>query len=552
MIKNEIKNIIKETLREEWGDLAANTAKIEIEIPENKTFGDYSSNIAMKMAKSAIFKNSQNPLSVAQKIKDSILINLKSPLFSKIETAKPGFINFYLSPRCLQEKLHQIISENQSFGKINVGDNKFINIEFISANPTGPLTLGNARGGFLGDILANILELAGFNIEKEYFINNAKSSRQIEELGKTFLGKSENYLTPKLKLLIKALRKNPQIEISSDAGEMGHLLSSKIQEENQKFIEKKLKIKIHNWFPEELLFENKIIKKALSFLEYNNFVYEKDGALWLKTSILGDDEDRVIIRTDGKSTYFLSDIAYHFDKFRRGYDTIIDIWGADHHGHIKRLKSGLQMLGINPSRTNIIITQMVRITSKGEKQKMSKRAGIYITLEELIREVGLDAARFFFAMRSADTHLNFDLALAKEKSEKNPLYYIQYAGARICAISRKCVKSQIPNPKSQTNSKFQILNSKLNLLIHPAELDLMKQLIRFPEIIEDIAKDYQIHRLPNYLLEMATSFHKFYENCKVICDDKFLADARLSLIKATHIVLKNGLKLMGISIPKKM
>ncbi len=547
MVRNEIKNIIKKAIENEQWDFNAvlkNTA-IEVEILENKEFGDYSSNIALKIAKFL----KKNPMETAINIKNQIS-KIKNVIFDKIEIINPGFINFFLSRNYLCEKIFQIVAEAENFGKINYGKGKFIQIEFISANPTGPLTLGNARGGFFGDILANIMEFAGFKIEKEYFINNAKTSHQIEELGKTFLGKSENYLTPKLKLLIKKLSRNKKIKISGDAGEMGNILASKIQKENQKFIENKLKIKFDNWFSEQWFFENKQIDKIKNALENNSFVYKKDGALWLQTTKLNDNEDRVIVRSDGKPTYLLSDIAYHIDKYRRGYDKVIDIWGADHHGHINPLKSALKILGVpnilwvntQSSWLDIIITQMVRVKEKGETKKMSKRAGVYITLEELIKKVGLDAARFFFAMRSPDTHLDFDIQIAQEKSVKNPLYYIQYTSARINGILVK-----IRDKGQGTRDK-----TKLKLLIHPDELNLIKQLIRFPEIIEDISKDCQIHRLPNYLLELSSSFHKFYENCRIIKADKKIAEARLTLLGAAKIVLENGLKLMGIAAPKRM
>ncbi len=376
------------------------------------------------------------------------------------------------------------------------------------------MTLGNGRGGFCGDVLSNVLEKAGYNVFREFYVNDR--GKQVEDLKKgLYKGEKRTAL--------------------------------QIQKENQKIITKKLKIKFDVWFSENSLYKSKEVDKILNWLKKKKLAYEKEGALWFKSSKFGDDKDRVLVKADGEKTYFSSDIAYLKNKFKRGFDKLVFFWGADHYGYIGRMKAVVKALGYKKEQVDFIIMQMVRLFEKGKQVRMSKRTGTYITLEELIDEVGLDVARFFFLTRNSGSHLNFDLSLAKEKSQKNPVYYVQYAYARICNILKK---SQITNSKLQTNSKFKIQNSKL--LNHSSELDLIKQLIRFPEIIEDTAKDYQVQRIPQYAIDLAESFHKFYKNCRVLTEDKELSQARLSLILATQSILKNTLDLMGLSSPEKM
>ena len=523
MVRNEIENLIKSVIKEKVDFI--------IEIPEEKAHGDYATNVALVSSKSA----------------EEIKLKLeKNDLFEKVEVAGPGFINFFLKPDFLQKQVKEILDKKEKFSEVNVGKNKKVQVEFISANPTGKLHLGNGRGGFTGDVLANILEKAGYKTQREYYINDGKSSKQVQTLGATALGKGNIYLNIYLKDKIKKLKaklkkiKN-EGEAGLSAGEAGNLLAQEVFKDIKNFVEKELKIKFDKWFFEEKeLYKNKKADKILKLLKTKKLIYEKDGAQWLKTSKYNDDKDRVIIRETEEPTYILSDLTYHYNKFKeRKFDKVINIWGADHFGYIGRLKAGVKMLGINPDKLDIIITQLVRLVEKGKEVRMSKRKGDYITLEELISMVGLDVARFFFLMYSADRHMNFDLGLAKEKSEKNPVYYVQYAHARICSILRK---SKLQNPNY----------SKLNLLVHSSELNLIKKLIKLPAIIEDTAKDYQVQRLPHYAINLATVFHRFYTDCQVLGEEKDLEKARLALILATKITLKNTLDLMGISAPEKM
>jgi arginyl-tRNA synthetase len=434
-----------------------------------------------------------------------IKTKIKSNIIDKIEIVKPGFINFFVSKEYLQKQTGEILKKKEKFGNLKIGKKQKINVEFISANPTGPLTLGNGRGGFCGDVLSNILEKAGYNVIREYYLNDR--GKQVEDLKKGL------YKDEKRTVL-------------------------QIQKENQAFITRKLKIKFDNWFSEKSLYKNKEVDKVLYYLRKKKLIYKKEGALWFKSTKFGDDKDRVLIKKSGDYAYLAADIAYLKNKFDRKFNKLIYFWGADHHGYIGRMKAAAKALGYKKEQVDFIIMQMVRLLEKGKQVRMSKRAGTYVALEELIDEVGLDVARFFFLIRGYGTHLNFDLTLAKERSDKNPVYYVQYAHARICSILHKA-KTR-PDIKS------------LNELKKESELDLIKQLIRFEEVIEDTSKDYQVQRIPQYAINLAESFHKFYKDCRVLTDDKKLSQARLSLILATRVVLKNTLNLMGISSPQKM
>ncbi|MDD5145638.1 MAG: arginine--tRNA ligase [Candidatus Pacebacteria bacterium] len=514
MARKDIKKLIEKAVKE----LYKIDAEVKIDRPQDLAFGDYSTNVAMTIKK--------NPQEIANAI--------KSGLLEKIEV-KNGFVNFFLSKEYLQNQVREILKQKESFGEIETGKGKKINDEFISANPTGPLTLGNGRGGFCGDVLANILEKASFKVVREYYIND--TGEQIRKLGHSVLGDEEAVYKG---AYIEELRKKIKIDNPEKAGEKAAKI---ILEEMIKPAIKKIGIKFDVWFSEKSLHEKKQIEKALEFLKAKSLSYEKEGALWFKTTNFGDDKDRVLIKADGETTYLASDVAYLKNKFERGFEKLIFFWGADHYGYIARIKAATEALGYKKEQIDIIIEQLVRLIENGKEVKMSKRSGIYVTIDELIGEVGLDAARFFFLTRGADSHLNFDLNLAKEKTEKNPVYYVQYAHARICSIIKK---SKIKNQKLK--SEYE----DLKLLNHASELNLIKQLIRLPEIVEDTAEDYQIQRLPQYSIDLATAFHVFYRDCRVINEDGNSNNQRIALLLATKTVLENTLKLMGISAPEKM
>ncbi len=460
------------------------------------------------------------------------------------------FLNFSPKENVLKYVLRYVLTKDDfKFGKDKV------QVEFISANPTGQLHIGHGRGAFYGDVLVNILKMAGYSIEKEFYINNARASAQIKELGKTVLGKGESYLTPYLKTKITNYRYPISIV------EAGFDVAKKIQEDNEKFIEEGLKIKFDNWFSEEdELYENSKIEKTLKLLEKKDLVYEKDGAVWLKTSKFGDEDDRVVVRSDGLFSYFLADIAYHINKFeKRNFDKVINIWGADHQGHVKRMMATKKMLGWEGD-LDILVSQLVTIKEGGEIKKLSKRKGNVILLEDLLEEVGIDALRWFFLEKSLNTHMDFDLDLAKEQSKKNPVYYVQYAGARMWSILEKAnlsgkklnsfsiglaVGSFSKNKIKAREKEFEFLGTH--------EKNLILKLARFPEIIEDISKDYQVHHLTTYIYELAKTSTNFYENVRVLEEkDKERKEALMELVVITRQVLENGLRLLGVSAPKKM
>ena len=527
MIRDEIKKSIKEAVKKNF---VIDLKEIEIEKPKEEKFGDYATNIALVIGK----KLGKNPEQVAENLKSSIL-NLESDLFEKIEIAGPGFINFFLSKKCLQSGAEEILKQGEKYGNIDIGKGKRVQVEFISANPTGPLTLGNGRGGFCGDTLANILEKTGFKVKREYYINDR--GEQIRKLGHSIIGDSEAVYQGRY---IEELKKKIKGTNPEKVGEKGAKLLLK---EMIKPSIKKMGINFDTWFSEKSLYKKGEVEKILKWLRDKDLTYEKEGALWFKSIQFGDDKDRVLVTNSGEKTYFASDIAYLKNKFGRGFDYLIYFWGADHQGYIKRMEGAVRALGYKREQVKFIIFQLVRLFEKGKQIRMSKREGTYVTLDELINEVGLDVARFFFLLRSPGTHLNFDLTLAKQQSEKNPVYYVQYAHARICSILRK-IKNQSASRRTKTKD--------LNLLNHPSELNLIKQLIRFPEVVENTVIDCQVQRLPHYSRELATVFHQFYRDCRVLTEDKDLAQARISLILATRIVLKNILDLMEISSPEKM
>lgn len=554
MIRLRIENYLKKIIKEDAG--------IGIFPVEQEQFGHYSTNAAMKLAKI----RGESPMQIAEEIKTALSSMIAKNFFEKIEVAAPGFINFWLSEKVLQNELKEILKKKNNYGKPTIHNSRFkIQVEFVSANPTGQLTIGNGRGGFFGDVLANVLKFAGHKVVKEYYVNDAKASTQIKELGKTALGEGKTYLTKNLEsqiVKIGAKLKNLKTKkLKNDLyGEAGYLLAQEVQKDNKKFIEKDLKIKFDKWFSEESLYKSGAVEKLIRRLAEKNLTYEKDGALWFKSKNFGDSEDRVLVRKPvlngqaGEPTYFLPDLAYHLDKFRvRKFAQVIDIWGADHHGYEPRLRAGLKALGIfenGDGKFQVIIAQLARLIRGGEEVKMSKRKGEYVTLDDLIKEIGLDAARFFFLMNSPDTHMNFDLSLAKERSMKNPVYYIQYAAVRAQSILRK---SDVRCRTSNVN--FSLLNTK-------EDINLMRQLARFPEIIEEAADKYNPQILVRYSLDLARTFHNFYEKERIIParrnfnegggEEKGLMAARSALISATLEIFKNIFKLLGVSLPKKM
>ncbi|MEK7115507.1 MAG: arginine--tRNA ligase, partial [Patescibacteria group bacterium] len=435
----------------------------------------------------------------------------------KMEIAGPGFINFFLKNEVIVSELEEIGEKAKKGFGFRKGEK--INIEPSSANPTGQFHIGHGRGAFYGDTLANILEFTGGDLTREYYINDSRESNQIKELGKTTLGQGETYLTEKLKTQIARLKTESQ-----DIGVVGFLLARIVQSDNREFIEKKLGIRFDIWYSEdEKLRATLLNDRTLAALKMKELVYEKDGAVWLKTSEYGDDEDRVIIRSDESKTYFLSDISYHGDKFARGYDVVIDVFGADHHGHVKRMMAAKKMLGWKGD-LKIFVAQMVSLKENGVSAKMSKRAGNVVLLKDLVDEFGLDVVRWFYNEKALSTQMEFDMALAKEHSAKNPVFYVQYAHARMNSILEKA--------KSVSGDNVSIEA----ILKEPSAKNLALKILQFAEVLEEIANDYQAHRLTTYAYELASAFSAFYRDVQVVGEGSYNTGA-LATINITKITL---------------
>jgi len=527
MVKQEIKKIVEKAitrLKKQTGFERISTRDVLVEYPNERIRGDYSTNISFSIAKDL----SKNPFEIATLLKTEIE-KQKNSVIKKVEVVN-GFVNFFVSEKYLQKKVLEILKQKEKFGNLKLKKVQKVNVEFISANPTGPLTLGNGRGGFCGDVLANVLLKSGYKVSREYYVND--TGEQIKKLGHSVIGDSEAVYKGEY---IVDLRN----KIKGDDPEgVGKKSAKMILDKMIKPSVKKMGIKFDKWFSEKDLYANKEVDKAIEELTKRGFTYKSEGALWFKSKDLGDDKDRVLIRTDGIKTYFASDIAYLKNKFKRGFKHLVIFLGADHYGYVARLKAASHALGFGKDSINAVVMQLVRLFENGKEVRMSKRTGIYVTIDELIDEVGLDVARFFFLTRGSDTQFSFDLDVAKEKSEKNPVFKVQYAHARICSLLKKADKT--------VNTKY------LSLLQDPAEIDLLTKLVKLPEIIEDTARDYQLQRIPQYALELAEAFHKFYEKCRVVTEDKQVTLARVALVRATKIVLKNTLDLMGVSAPLKM
>jgi arginyl-tRNA synthetase len=510
--------------------------EIGLDYAKNEQFGDYASNVAMILAK----KVGENPMEIANEIVKLLNSQIAKNIdLEKIETVAPGYINFYLSKKYLQAVVEKINSEKEDFGQLKTGKGMRINNEFISANPTGPLHLGNGRGGFYGDSLSKVLRKAGYEVTNEYYVNDA--GEQTIKLAHSFKKDKEAVYSGEY---IDEMR-NRYAELLNEPVEASSVSVSAVVlfDYIKPTVKDKMKINFDGWISEKKdIIEAGYANKAIDILRNKELTYEKDGALWLKTTDFGDDKDRVLTKSDGQKTYFASDCGYILNKIERGFDKIIEIWGADHHGYINRFQAVAIALGLKKEQTQFIIVQLVRLVKDGKEVRMSKRAGNVVYIDDLIDEVGHDATRFFFLMYSPDTHMNFDLGLAKERSAKNPVFYVQYAHARICSILTK-VKSQ----------KSKVKSFDLSLLMHEKELSLIKELNKFPELVEEIAKNYEVHKLSHYAIKLADKFHSFYDKCRVIDEgDLELTSARLAMANAVRIVLAETLRLIGVDAPKSM
>lgn len=547
---------VKQTLVEEIeasikkAELADDIPEIKIEIPKDVKNGDYSTNIAMVLTKIA----KRNPREIAQAIVDHL--DASKAHVKNVDIAGPGFINFYLDNQYLTDIIPEAIQKGDQFGKAEESKNKNILLEYVSANPTGDLHIGHARNAAVGDTLANILIAAGYHVTREYYINDAGNqisnlARSIETRFFESLGDDshempeDGYNGKDIVEIGKDLAdKHPEIKDYSDDERLKTFRQLGVDYEMSKLKKDLSDFNTHfdNWFSETSLYEKGEIKEVLAKMNELGYTYEANGATWLRTSDFKDDKDRVLIKKDGNYTYFLPDIAYHFDKVQRGNDILIDLMGADHHGYINRLKASLETFGVDSDRLEIQIMQMVRLMQNGEEVKMSKRTGNAITLREIMDEVGVDAARYFLTMRSPDTHFDFDMELAKEQSQDNPVYYAQYGHARICSILKQAKEQGIDISTDVDFSK--ITNEKA--------IELLKKVAEFEPTIESAADSRAPHRMTNYIQDLASHFHKFYNAEKVLTDDIEKTKAHIALVEAVRITLNNALALVGVSAPESM
>jgi arginyl-tRNA synthetase len=509
-------------------DIFPEVGEIFFNISADNRFGDYTTNIAL-VAKEA----GKNPREIAETIVGKLKENREfCAVVADMNVAGPGFINFTLTPETVLNELLKITETAEKGFDFIKG--KKINIEFISANPTGALHLGHGRGAFYGDTLANVFSLAGADVVREYYVNDSRESNQIKELGKLTLKTGEQYKTEKTGVLIEKNDFSGMSEVDA-----GFKLATLIQRDNRDFIEGKLGIRFDEWYSEDgKLRTSGTNQKMFEEMKEKGFIYEKDGAWWAKTTEYGDDEDRVVLRSDGTFSYFLSDISYHADKFSRRYKEVIDVWGADHHGHVKRMTAVKKMLGWEGD-FRVFITQLVSLKENGESAKMSKRAGNIVLLEDLVREISLDVVRWFYNERALNTHMEFDVALAKERSEKNPVFYVQYAHARMASIIANCAAfggNGTPLSKVLQNKSARALAMKL---------------VQFSEIIKTTADDCQVNRLTTYAYELASHFSQFYRDVRVIEEEKY-NDGALELVQSGRIILAKTLSLLGVSAPEKM
>ncbi|MCX6146044.1 MAG: arginine--tRNA ligase [Candidatus Kapabacteria bacterium] len=526
------------------------TDRLKFETPKNPDHGDFSSNIAMQLAKEL----QDNPRNIANKIIENI--EYDKSIVTNLEIAGAGFINIKFSNNFYFDALKAIVSQNENYGKQEIGKGKSVNVEYVSANPTGLLHLGHGRNAAIGDTVANLYEWLGYAVTREYYFNNAGNqmntlaksifARYMQVLGKTdFPFPEDGYHGDYIRLIAEEIfAKEGKKYFTGSASDL-EILKKYGEVWNFDKIKKTLKrMNIHQdvFYNEDTLYTEGKIDAVIAEFKEKGLAYELDGALWLKLSELGQEKDKVIVKSTGEPTYRLPDIAYHKEKILRNYDIIIDIFGADHIATVTDVFAGVKALGLDASKLKVLIYQFVTLTENGEQVKMSKRTGKSYTLDELLTEVGEDVVRFFFIMRGISTHLEFDLAIAKEQSDKNPVFYLQYAHARICSVIDNAIEKGIV-----INN-----NADLTLLSTNAELNLIKELMRFPDIIKIAADKYEPHLIADYLRDVATAFHVFYHECRIIGIENDLMQSRFALVKSVRTVIKNGLTILGISAPERM
>ena len=582
-MKDQLQDLIKKCIQDliSKGILIEMPPNVRLDHTKDNSHGDYATNIALMLSKQAKMK----PVDLAKIIVDQLE---ESSFINKIEIAGPGFINFFISDESSSSVVSEIIDQGPLYGSSEIGQGKKVLLEYVSANPTGPLHVGHGRGAAYGATISNLLRAVGFKVDNEYYVNdagrqmdilavsiylrylslcgenlrfpdNGYQGQYIKDIAQVIYDSSGEEFYKKLDLIFANVSKD-----GSEGGDKESHIDGLI--ENSKSILgdsfraifqvgiesilggiksdlSEFGVVFEKWFSEQSLIDTGLSESCISKLKESQKVYEKDGALWFKTTNYGDEKDRVVVRDNGNHTYFASDIAYHFDKFERGYDKIINVWGADHHGYISRVKASIDALGHSPDKLEILLVQFANLYRGGSKVQMSTRSGSFVTLEDLRKEVGNDAARFFYILRKSEQHMDFDLDLAKSKTNENPVYYIQYAHARICSVFRQANEKEMEVDHSQAN---------LSLLTEGIEKNIIKELSRYKSVLESSAIQYEPHQLAYYLRDLSTHFHSYYNACKFIVEDKHLTQARLSLIHATRQILINGLSILGVSAPESM
>ena len=582
-MKDQLQDLIKKCIQDliSKGILIEMPPNVRLDHTKDNNHGDYATNIALMLSKQAKMK----PVDLAKIIVDQLE---ESSFINKIEIAGPGFINFFISDESSSSVVSEIIDQEALYGSSEIGQGKKVLLEYVSANPTGPLHVGHGRGAAYGATISNLLRAVGFKVDNEYYVNdagrqmdilavsiylrylslcgenlrfpdNGYQGQYIKDIAQVIYDTSGEEFYKKLDLIFANVSKD-----GSEGGDKESHIDGLI--ENSKSILgdsfraifqvgiesilggiksdlSEFGVVFEKWFSEQSLIDTGLSESCISKLKESEKVYEKDGALWFKTTNYGDEKDRVVVRDNGNHTYFASDIAYHFDKFERGYDKIINVWGADHHGYISRVKASIDALGHSPDKLEILLVQFANLYRGGSKVQMSTRSGSFVTLEDLRKEVGNDAARFFYILRKSEQHMDFDLDLAKSKTNENPVYYIQYAHARICSVFRQANEKEMEVDHSQAN---------LSLLTEGIEKNIIKELSRYKSVLESSAIQYEPHQLAYYLRDLSTHFHSYYNACKFIVEDKHLTQARLSLIHATRQILINGLSILGVSAPESM
>ncbi len=545
-----------------------NMPPVTVEAPREAGHGDFATTVALAVTK----LEKKPPRAIAEIIKK----NISDPegAIEKIEIAGPGFINFFLKPAAWQGVITEVERQGKSFGHSHIGHGKKVQVEFVSANPTGPLHIGHGRGAAVGDSLCRLLSFTGFDVRREFYVNDYGS--QVENLGSSvymryrqltgdeeaqlvFAPKAETegedagheapnlYLGEYITDIARVFMEDPDFMALSDEGKRTYC-----REEGIKMMLRQIEetlssfgVSFDEWKSERSLYEGRdLVAEAIEELKGKGLVYEDGGALWLKTTKFGDDKDRVMVRNNGQTTYFASDIAYHRDKFRRGFLEVIDVWGADHHGYIPRMKAAVAALGYDPESFKVLLVQLVNLMREGQPVKMSKRSGEFVTLSEVMEEVGPDACRFTFLLRRSDSHLDFDLDLVKRQTTENPVYYVQYAHARLCSVFRQATEKGVVLPP--------IGDVKLSRLDLPEEISIIKALASFPDLVEGAALTLEPHRLTYYLQELAGELHSYYFKHRIITDDLELTYARMYLVKAVKTVVATALKLLGVSAPESM